>query len=152
MPYELHGADDLARLSRALKAAGEKGLQKQLSKALTDAMKPLRAELPRSARATLPKRGGLAEGIAKSKTRIVRRNTGRAVGVRLRVENKDAIQRIDKGDVRHPTFKRPGRRPGWVSQRVTPGWFTHPTDAAAPAFAEAADAGMAAVVDEINRR
>lgn len=147
--YELHGAEGLARLSRALKAAGEKDLQKHLSKAISDGMKPVRAALPQSAQ-RLPKRGGLAARVAGSKTRIQRRNTGRAVGVRLRVDNPENITRMDKGTVRHPVFGRwlPNVKP----QPVPPGWFTEPTDAARPAFGIVVDEAMRAVVDEINRR
>lgn len=148
MPYELKGADDLAHLARVLKAAGEKDLQKRLSKAISDAMKPVRAALPASALAKLPRRGGLAAQVAASKTRIQRRNTGRALGVRLRVENKDAIGRINKGTVRHPTF---GHGP-WVNQAVKPAWFTEPTDAARPAFIAAVDKAMNDVVAEIDRK
>lgn len=145
---ELRGADDLARLSRALKAAGDKDLQKRLSRAISDAMRPVRAALPRSALAKLPRRGGLAAQVAASRTRIQRRNSGRAVGVRLRVQSDDNIRRIDKGTVRHPTF---GHGP-WVNQAVPGGWFTEPTEAARPVFAAAVDKAMQEIVAEIDRR
>lgn len=148
MSYEVHGAEQLADLSRRLKAAGEKDLQKRLSAAIAKSMKPLRQELPRSALAKLPRRGGLAARVAGSKIRTTRRNTGRSVGLRLRADNPDNIRRIDKGEVRHPVF---GRRGGpWVTQPVTPGWFTEPTQAAAPAIRQKVTAAMQDVAAELD--
>jgi hypothetical protein len=134
--YELKGPEDLARLSRVLKAVGDKDLQRELSKAIQAAMLPVREELPRSAQ-RLPRRGGLAARVAASKTRIQRRNTGRAVGVRLRVDNEDNIRRIDKGTVRHPVFGR---------------WRADPTDAARPAFAAAVDRAQNDIAAKIDRK
>jgi hypothetical protein len=147
--YELKGPEDLARLSRVLKAVGDKDLQRELSKAIQAAMLPVREELPRSAQ-RLPRRGGLAARVAASKTRIQRRNTGRAVGVRLRVDNEDNIRRIDKGTVRHPVFGR--WRAGVKPQPVKPGWFTDPTDAARPAFAAAVDRAQNDIAAKIDRK
>lgn len=146
--YEIHGAEQLAALSRQLKAAGEKDLQRELSKAIAKAMKPLRAELPRSALAKLPRRGGLAAQVAASKLRNTRRNTGRAVGLRLTATNPDNIRRIDRrGEVRHPTF---GHGP-WVTQKVTPGWFTQPTDALAPQARADVEAAMNTIAAKLDR-
>jgi hypothetical protein len=147
---ELHGADDLARLSRVLKDAGEKDLQRQLTAGIRAAMEPVKEALHRSAEAKLPKRGGLAAGIAGSKMRVTRRNTGRSIGVRLRVENPDNIRRLDRGSVRHPVFGR--WLPGVPAQHVPTGWFTEPTEAARPAFAAAVDQAMNDVVKQINAR
>jgi hypothetical protein len=144
--YEVKGAEQLAILARRLKAAGEKDLAKRLNKSVNDAMKPLRQTLPQSARAKLPRRGGLAELVARSKIRTVRRNTGRAVGVRLRAENPDNIRRIDKGQVRHPVY---GHRV-WVTQRVPAGWFTEPTEAAAPNARKQISAAVDAIAAEID--
>lgn len=146
--YEIHGAEQLAALSRRLRAAGEKDLQRELSKAITASMKPLRTALPRSALAKLPRRGGLAKRVAGSKLRNTRRNTGRAVGLRLTATNADNIRRIDRGEVRHPVF---GHGP-WQTQRVTPGWFTEPTQALAPQARAQVEAAMNEVTRKIEGR
>lgn len=144
--YEIQGAEQLATLARRLKMAGEKDLAKRLNKSINDAMKPLRQTLPQSARAKLPRRGGLAELVARSKIRTVRRNAGRSVGVRLRAENPDNIRRIDKGQVRHRVY---GHGP-WVTQRVPPGWFTEPTEAGAPNARKQISAAVDATAAEID--
>ena len=51
---EIQGVDQLVNLSKALKAAGLKDLQKELNKSITTAMKPVMLEARRSARRTLP--------------------------------------------------------------------------------------------------
>jgi hypothetical protein len=145
---EVHGAEQLAALSRRLKAAGEKGLQRELSRGIAKAMQPVKRALPASARDRLPKRGGFAEQVARSKLRTIRRNSGRAVGLRLQASNPENIRRADKGQVRHPTF---GHGP-WVTQQVKPGWFTEPTQAAAPAVRAEVEAAQARVVAQIDGR
>lgn len=145
---EVRGAEQLADLSRRLKAAGDKDLQRELSKGIAKALQPLRRELPRSARAKLPRRGGLADDVAASKLRTTRRTTGRAVGLRLTATNPDNIRRIDKGEVRHKTY---GHLP-WVRQRVTPGWFTDPAEAAGPAARREVEAAMTDVIRKIEGR
>jgi hypothetical protein len=145
--YEVRGAEQLAALSRRLKAAGEKDLQRELSKGIAKAMKPLRQELQRSAQ-RLPRRGGLAKRVADSKMRTTRRNTGRAVGLRLTVTNPENIRRMDNGTVRHPVFGRRNRP--WVTQPVKPGWFTDPTEAAAPVVRAEVEAAMRAVTAKID--
>lgn len=148
MTYEIRGAEQLADLSRRLKQAGEKDLQRELSKGIAQALEPLRTQLPRSAMAKLPRRGGLAKRVADSKIRTTRRNTGRSVGLRLRADNSDNIRRIDRGEVRHPTY---GHLP-WQRQRVTPGWFTDPTEALAPQARAQVEAAMTEVVRKIEGR
>ena len=147
---ELRGAEDLARLSRVLKEAGEVDLQRQLSATIRAAMEPVKEALRQSADAKLPKHGGLAAGVAKSKMRVTRRNTGRSIGVRLRVDNQDNIRRMDKGSIRHPVFGV--WRANVAPQPIPSGWFTEPTEAARPAFAAAVDKGMNDIVRQINAR
>lgn len=133
MSAQIRGVEELAKLSRALKEAGERGLQRELSKGIGEALKPLKDDLRRSARATLPERGGLAERVARSQIRTVRANSARRTGVRVKVTNMDdyALRRLDRGQLRHPV---PGTDK-WVDQRVPSGWWTNPTTGAQPAIA-----------------
>jgi hypothetical protein len=147
---EVQGAEQLAALSRRLKAAGEKGLQRELSKGIARAMEPLKRELPASA-GRLPRRGGLAALVAASKIRTSRRNSGRAVGLRLQAANPNLqLAKLDDGEVRHPVFRRAGRPVVWVRQPVRPGWFTDPTQAAAPVVRAQVQAAMSAVAAQID--
>lgn len=130
---QIEGAEQLGRLAKRLKDAGDKGLQRELYAAIARAMKPLRARLPDSARSTLPRRGGLGELVAKSQFRTVRRSGARTAGVRLQAKNPNLqLRKIDDGKVRHPVFAREGRPRVWVVQPVTPGWFTKPAEEDAP--------------------
>jgi hypothetical protein len=149
------GADQMRRIGKQLKEFGDKGMKREFSKALTKAAQPLKAELPASARATLPRRGGLAERVAEAQVRITRRANG---SVRVTARQQYQIGRMDNpGVVRHPTFKRKGeegRRVVWVSQKIRPGWFTHPAEAARPDLQKAmlqAATEMAARIETARR-
>jgi hypothetical protein len=141
---EVRGADQLARLSKQLKEAGNKDLQRELSRAINQALKPLKTDLQASARTTLPRRGGLAARVAASKFRTRRSRQG----LRLQAVSGDSIQRIDKGAVRHPVF---GNRGVWVIQRVTAGWWTGPVEAAAPKVRQELELAMRQVAHRIGR-
>lgn len=166
MEANVTGAAELAALSRRLKEAGEKGLAKELTQGITRAMGPLRkTELPQSALSTLPRRGGLAKIVSKSQFRVSRRNSARSPGLRLTAKNIYDLYRMDKGTVRHPVFSRKYRTIGgvkvkyrrqqrvlnkWVSQPVTPGWFTNPTQKAAPQIRQNVNTAMVNVVRQIE--
>jgi hypothetical protein len=88
---DITGADQLVRLSKALKEAGAKDLQRELSKAINTAMKPVKADLQRSA-GSLPNRGGLAARVARTKYSTRR--------------NKNGLKLVGKGDLQDI-------KPGW---------------------------------------
>jgi len=118
------GADKLRRVALAVKAAGDKDLQRELRRALSRTTKPLRKAAKDGALQILPHRGGLDEHVAAT-ARIATRVTANASGARLRITgtSRDNMRRMDEeGIVRHPTF---GHRP-WKDQRIRPGWFTDP--------------------------
>jgi hypothetical protein len=126
---EVDGAEKLAQVARRLKDAGDKDLQRQLYAALNRAMKPVRAATQRSLVDILPKGGGLSAAKSRQvKFRTSRRTGARQAGIRL-VAKGGQLGRMDRqGQFRHPVF---GHGP-WVTQRITPGWFTQPAEAAAP--------------------
>lgn len=129
--FTVRGADDFYRLSKALKAAGKTELRKELHKGLRRAARPLIPKARAEARARLPKRGGLAEQIAKEPARIQVR-TGKDPGIRVVVGKKRGGARAaNQGVIRHPVF---GDREQWVDQRVKPGWFDEPMNDAAPSI------------------
>lgn len=129
MDIEFRGANDLAKLSKALKQLKDKDLKRELTRGITAAVKPLKAAVRVHALAKLPKGGGLNARVAK--TRLAHRTrTGRNAGVRI--EAKPSFQtlrdplRADKGRIKHPVFGAAASRSAWVLQDVTPGWFTQP--------------------------
>ena len=125
MPVELHLTVDQAKLSalqHRLKAAGAKDLQRELTKALKDAAKPL-ADAERRAALALPSAHGdgtlrrqLAAGVAVSVTK-----TDRNPGVRVRDRAKLAKATQARRGWRHPVY---GHRSTWVTEILGPGWFT----------------------------
>jgi hypothetical protein len=133
---ELRGAaDQFTALSRRLKQAANKDLNRELTRALNRSVLPLKRALPESARATLPRRGGLADRVAASKIGLRRSDNAKGNGIRLVARNQYQLGQMDRGIVRHPVFKRKGeerRRTVWMAQRITPGWFSGPAEELAP--------------------
>lgn len=128
MDFDVRGADEFARLSKALKSAGRTELRKQLNKKLRDATKPLIAET-RQAAGDLPSRGGFAALVAKEPQRVQVRTGDKTAGVRIVVGKKSGGARAaDQGSIRHPVFGRPV----FVTQSVKPGWFTETLRDSAP--------------------
>src|SRR6266702_3963762 len=122
---QTRGADKLARVSAALRAAGDKDLQRELRRAMSRTTKPLRKAARDGALQILPHRGGLDEHVA-STARIATRVTANSSGARLRITgtSRDNLRRMDEeGIVRHPLF---GNRKRWFDERIRPGWFTNP--------------------------
>jgi hypothetical protein len=150
---EIRGAEALGVLTRRLKEAGDKELQKELRVAIKNALDPLRRKLPVSAREVLPRRGGLGDKVAKSKFSISRKNTSRESGLRLIAKNEYTLGKMDEGELRHPIRQRKrNARPVWVKQRITPGWASIPFDEeAAPARAEI-ERAMQRVIDRLDER
>jgi hypothetical protein len=147
--FQITGADDFLRLSKALKAAGNVELRKGLTKGLREGAKPLIPLTRAAARAQLPSRGGLADLIAKAPQRVQVRTGGRP-GVRLVVgKNKGGARGADQGLIRHPVF---GNRGVWVEQRVTPEWFSGTARDNADAVLPALQQAIQDVVEEVVRR
>jgi hypothetical protein len=134
------GATKLALVAERLREAGARGLQRQMRKALRDAAKPLIAAARASARETLPRRGGLAAEIARSKFKVTV-STG-ASSARVRIETASHDPRIDTGRLRHPVY---GNRDVWAAQAVRPGWMTRAMTEKAPVVARE----MLAALDRI---
>lgn len=127
--FEIRGADEVLRLSKALKHAGRGDLRKALNAGIRKAAKPLIAKSKAEAKTRLPQRGGLAAAIARTPQRVQVR-TGKDPGVRIVVGGKGGAARgANAGTIRHPVF---GNRDVWVSQKVRPGWFEEPMEGGAP--------------------
>ena len=121
---EVEGVDELVRLSRALKEAGAKDLQREMYAGINRAVKPLRNSIKQSARDNLPVRGGLANAVARSRVQTRRRTSDRGAGVRVVAKNRFSLYHLDRGEVRHRRANG-----GLTVQRIEPGWWTQPTDA-----------------------
>ena len=130
MDLRIRGAEQLGDLSKRLRAAGEdgKGLRRELLKGIQRATKPLKADAKRAAGSKLPQSGGLAAEVARAKFTTRTRTGGRNVGVTILAKG-DVVRSSDRGRIRHPVF---GNRSAWVTQDVTPGWFTETMQDSAP--------------------
>lgn len=123
---EVTGLDDLVRVARALKAAGDegKGLRKELYAGLNRATKPVRADLKSAVSPSLPQGGGLAALVAqRSRFSVSTRTAQRTTSVRIvaRGKGRRTLQSAtQQGEIRHKVFGRPD---SWVTQTagVTPG-------------------------------
>ncbi len=140
----IQGAEKFLTLSKALKAAGEKDLRKELHKGIQAAAKPVIADVRQAALSALPKRGGLNVHVAKTAARI-RVKTGRDPGVDV-VWGRRQPGYID-GSVRHPVFDT-GR---WVSQHVDGDWFDGTVEAAGPTVRPEIDKAIEVICDKIVR-
>lgn len=146
--FEVRGADQFLKLSKALKHAGRTGLRKELNAGMRRAARPLIRKTRDEARRRLPSAGGLAAQVAKEPQRIQVR-TGRTPGVRVVVGKKQGGARAaNKGVIRHPVF---GNREVWVDQKVAPGWFDDPLRSSAPAIRRDVERAMQDVIDQIVR-
>jgi hypothetical protein len=109
-------------------------------------------DLPNSAIEILPNKVGLNRRVAKTSYRLQRRTGLRQAGIRLTGRYVYNILKMDDpGWVRHPVFKRKGeqgRHAVWVTQRITPGWFTRPTTKAKPRL----QSGMVKAMDRMARQ
>jgi hypothetical protein len=140
---EVRGGDELFKLAKALKEAGNKDLQQELSKGINRAMRPVKSAVRTSAD-SLPQRGGLAARVKAS--RLSTRRPNRTKGLRLVAQNNLSLWHLDQGQVRHRTAN------GWgETQPIRPGWWTRPTEGAAPEVRREILAAMDEVARKIDR-
>lgn len=125
--FQVRGADQFDRVARAMRAAGQGDLLKEMTQALKRAVKPVTPASRARARQILPQRNGLADRIARAPQRTTARAGNTSTTVRVTVAGKKSgAATADAGTIRHPVFGRPG---SFVTQRVRPGWFTDTVEA-----------------------
>lgn len=110
-------------LAQDLRAAGRKDLKKEMTREIRAEVKPAIGAVREHAREELPRAGGLAALIAKSRFRAAIRTGKSTAGVRVLAKDRHDIRSINRGKVRHPVW---GNRKVWVLQSVQPGWFDEP--------------------------
>lgn len=143
--------EDLARLSRELKEARERGLRRELYRGLNRAAKPPQAAARRLAMARLPRRGGYAARVAGARM-SVKTKGGRDPAIRLTARagrQQVDLEAADAGLIRHPVFDR---RTDWVLQRVDAGWWTDAINETAPQARREIEAALDNVADQLNRK
>lgn len=123
----VRGADKFGALAKALRAAGDKELKKELYRGINRAVKPLTEDVKRGTPKYLPRR--YAFELAKSLKVRARRRAGRDPSVRLvgqaktpRGKDRD-LASLNRGRLRHPLY---GNRRYWYDQDVSPNWWDDP--------------------------
>lgn len=132
--FEVTGAEDFLRLSKALKKAGRSGLRNDLNKAMKKAGKPLVKVARDAFRADLPSSGGAGAFHAGKKVEVVAR-TGADPGIKVIARKQDP--RLEtQGRLAHPVFnkRRANGKRVYVVQQVKPGIFSTALQAEAPAI------------------
>jgi hypothetical protein len=143
---EVRGAEALAGLSRMLRQAGARDLQRELGRAVNNAVKPVKAEIKASALHTLPHTGGLAARAARSKL-ATRRRTGRVAGVRVVSTDRTlSTWHLNQGIIRH---RKNGRLV--ASQHTRPGYFDRATEATADEARRELTRAMVDIAKRIDR-
>lgn len=135
MAEAVEGGAQLRETALRLKAAGNVELWKQAQKKIRLATAPARPAIRASARANLPRSGGLNEWVASASVTTSILTGARTAGVRIRVRKKGHdMSDLDKGVVRHPLY---GNRSYWYTTQVPPGFASRPLNAMKPAVAAA---------------
>lgn len=150
MAIRTEGADDLQRLAEALKAAGDKDLQKQVSKSIREEAKPLGQRVLRRGAEDLPQRGGLADRVqALGRVGVSSSLRGRVASVQVLLRNKGAdLKSMDAGIVRHRVFGSDR----WVAQSIRAGAFSRAFDTEAGEARKAALKGAQKALDDAARK
>jgi hypothetical protein len=154
--FQVNGANDFLRLSKALKEAGEKELRKQLHKGLRDAVKKVMPDAEKKLAENLPYlRGKAVNQVAQVKTG---RDPGVTVGVRYGSRRStNARLANSKGVFRHPVYadgEKTRKQWRWVDQSVpgAKGWFDQTYLNAAPEIRRAIEVVMGDLINEIVRK
>jgi hypothetical protein len=145
MSLEIRGADQLAKLAKDLRSAGEKDLSKELNQSIREAVEPAKINIRAAARRDLPHRGGFSRKVASMRftARVSSRN-----GLRLTASHRYQLKLIDQGSVRHPLF---GDRDHWYITRFRSGIFTNAWEENAPETRNKVNEAAQRVADKIGR-
>lgn len=147
MDVVVTGADELYAVAKRLRGA-DKTIRKEMLQAIRTSAKPMLAAARASAAAELPTRGGLNTAVARSRFSVQTKTAARTAGVRLKATNPHEIGAMNRGRLRHPVF---GNRRVWATQSITPGWWTKPLEAHAPAVRTAVAAAVARAAVQIEK-
>lgn len=142
------GAEQLRALARDVRAAGDKGIRREMYRGIQRATKPLKAAAQASALEHLPAGGGLNRRVAGARMSTRTRTGGANPGVRIVArEGKASIDlaALDRGRLRHPLY---GNRRYWYLQRVPDGWWSRPMTQGADTVRRE----LVAALDDVRRQ
>ena len=153
--FELKGADQFLKLSKALKEAGRTETRKALHKGLRDAVNKAKPEAAEALSAAVP--SGL-RGKGRRVRQAVQVKTGHDPGVSVAVRYGRAGTGLgavnaklvnQRGTFRHPVYKTGA----WVAQRTGgQGWFDKTYTNAAPRIRAELERVLGQVAEDIVRK
>lgn len=161
----IDGAAQFRRLAAQIREAGNDDLGKEMSKALARVAEPVKVEITKETLASMPSEGGYQALMSKSlKHRISRRVAGKTAQLLVRTyadgtnERRD-IQRLNKGELRHPVYGRSRRikvgvrkgtiiRNPWSVTEIRGDFYRRGTDRAAAT----AQKELMVVVEDLSQR
>lgn len=144
-----NASEQLHAIALALKVRGEKGMKREMTAGLRLGAQPLVSAVRTSARARLPKSGGLAERVASERITVSVLTSARNAGVRIKTSTHDS-RATNSGYVRHPVFGT--WHEDMPSQQIpaAAGWWTDPLRAGSPAITPVLRAVMEKLAAEIR--
>lgn len=154
-------AVEFEALARALKDAGEKGLKRELYKAINDAGQGLAKQVKdvEHLKPYMPNR--YAEILAEDLTVIISKRLGTAPGVTLRAKGRRKwrhVRRLNQGILTHPVYGTEaqelaatahGRGWTWDTQEIHPRFFDDPVAASGPEVRRQIEAALHRVIAKI---
>lgn len=155
--FEIRGAEDFLRVSKALKAAGEKDLRTALNKGIRQAVKPVQKQAAETLAAAMP--SPELERKARRVTQRTQTRTGKDAGITVGVPFRRGGKGLgasnarlinQRGVIRHPVY---GNRDVWSSTRVGGfNWFDGTFRRAAPALRREVEIELRAALEAMARR
>lgn len=145
------GGAQLRQVQNQLRAVGDKGLGKQMGKALRTAARPLQPAVRKEAVAAMP--SGYGPTLSRSlRFRTAIKETRHTADVLVRVfgdgrRERRMVPALNRGRLRHPLY---GNRNWWFDQRVRPGFVDRPADRLMPNIAREMNAVIDYVADQIG--
>lgn len=139
MKLEVDPQDKLRELARLLKGA-PKELNREVTKALGAVTDDVKREILGRTEEFLPRRGGLARRVSRSKLKHRVTKSGKSPKVTITdppdFQTLRDPSRVDRGRIAHPVFGMAYSRNPWQLQDVQRGWFSEPAADAQPLVKE----------------
>lgn len=142
LDIRLAGVDEVLKLAKQIKATGDRGLGREMARALNAAIDPVKESIATEAGRTMPS-GYRATLTASLRHRRTQRTAAREASLRLttvgegRKEQRDLV-RLNKGELRHPVFgrsrktKRGRRKNPWATTEIRAGFHDRGVKDAGP--------------------
>lgn len=127
-------AESFRAAAKALNAAGDKDLRREVYRTFREMTRPLALEVIREASVVLPHRGGLSGRVAAAKIGQTNATTGASPRITVNLSTREGydLRRMDQGIVWHKVW---GRKP-WRRQTVPAAAFSDAWERRAPQAAE----------------